>query len=45
MKKDTTKNVKLTPDILMTEIIIKQALIDMLIAKQFITEGELVKSI
>jgi hypothetical protein len=45
MKKDTTKNVKLTHDILMTEIIINQALIDILIAKQVITEEELMKSI
>ena len=45
MKKDTTKNVKSTQDILMTEIIINQALIDILIAKQLITEEELVKSI
>ncbi|KPK26424.1 MAG: hypothetical protein AMJ61_09090 [Desulfobacterales bacterium SG8_35_2] len=45
MKKDTTKNVKSTQDILMTEIIINQALIDILIAKQVITAGELVKSI
>jgi len=45
MKKDTTKNVKSTQDILMTEIIINHALIDILIAKQVITEGELVKSI
>jgi hypothetical protein len=45
MKKDTTKNVKSTQNILMTEMIINQALIDILIAKQVITEGELVKSI
>jgi hypothetical protein len=45
MKKDTIKNVKLTHDILMTEIIINQALIDILIAKQVITEEELMKSI
>ena len=45
MKKDTTKNVKLTHDILITEIIINQALIDILIAKQVITEEELMKSI
>jgi hypothetical protein len=45
MKKDTTKNVKSTQDILMTEIIINQALIDILIAKQVITEEELMKSI
>ena len=45
MKKDTAKNFKSTQDILMTEIIINQALIDILIAKQLITEEELVKSI
>jgi len=45
MKKDTAKNLKSTQDILMTEIIINQALIDILIAKQLITEEELVKSI
>ena len=45
MKKDTTKNVKSTQDILMTEIIINQALIDILIAKHVITEEELMKSI
>ena len=45
MKKNTAKNLKSTHDILMTEIIINQALIDILIAKQLITEEELVKSI
>jgi len=45
MKKDTAKNVKSIPEILMTEIIINQALIDILISKQVITEEELVKSI
>ena len=45
MKKDTTRNVKLTQDILMTEIIINQGLIDILITKQVITEEELMKSI
>jgi hypothetical protein len=45
MKKNTAKNLKSTQDILMTEIIINQALIDILIAKQVITEGELLKSI
>jgi hypothetical protein len=45
MKKDTAKNLKSAQDILMTEIIINQALIDILIAKQLITEEELVKSI
>ena len=32
-------------DILMTEVIVNQALIDILIAKQIITENELVNSI
>ena len=45
MKKDTSKNVKSIQDILMTEIIINQALIDILISKQVITEEELVKSV
>jgi hypothetical protein len=45
MKKDTAKNVKSIQDILMTEIIINQALIDILISKQVITEAELVKSV
>jgi len=45
MKKDTSQNVKSIQDILMTEIIINQALIDILISKQVITEEELVKSV
>jgi hypothetical protein len=45
MKKDTAENVKSTLDVLRTEIIVNQALIDILIAKQVITEEELVKSI
>lgn len=45
MKKDTAENVKSIKDILITEIIVNQALIDILIAKQVITEDELVKSI
>jgi hypothetical protein len=45
MKKDTVKNVKSIQDILMTEIIVNQALIDILTDKQVITEEELMKSI
>ena len=45
MKKDTAENVRSTLDVLRTEIIVNQALIDILIAKQVITEEELVKSI
>ncbi|KPK36782.1 MAG: hypothetical protein AMK70_01045 [Nitrospira bacterium SG8_35_1] len=45
MKEDTSENVKSTLDVLRTEIIVNQALIDILIAKQVITEEELVKSI
>jgi hypothetical protein len=45
MKKDTVKNVKSIQSILMTEIIVNQALIDILIDKQIITEEELMKSI
>jgi hypothetical protein len=45
MKKDTAENVKSIKDILMTEIIVNQALIDILIAKQVITEKELMRSI
>ncbi|KPK23756.1 MAG: hypothetical protein AMJ61_15165 [Desulfobacterales bacterium SG8_35_2] len=45
MKKGTTEKVMSTQDVLRTEIIVNQALIDILIAKQVITEEELVKSI
>ena len=45
MEKDTVKNVKSIQDILMTEIIVNQALIDILTDKQVITEEELMKSI
>ena len=45
MKKDTVKNVKSIQDILMTEIIVNQALIDILTDKHVITEEELMKSI
>ena len=40
-----TKNAMSAQDVLMTEIIVNQALIDILIAKKVITEEELVKSI
>ena len=45
MKKGTTEKVMSPQDVLRTEIIVNQALIDILIAKQVITEEELVKSI
>ena len=45
MKKSITENVMSAQDVLETEIIVNQALIDTLIAKQVITEEELVKSI
>jgi len=41
----TTENIASSQDVLMTEIIVNQALIDILIAKQLITEEELLKSI
>jgi len=41
----TSKNVVSVHDVLRTEILVNQALIDILIAKQVITEEELVKSI
>ena len=43
--KRTTENITSNQDVLMTEIIVNQALIDILIAKQLITEEELLKSI
>lgn len=43
--KRTTENITSSQDVLMTEIIVNQALIDILIAKQLITEEELLKSI
>ena len=43
--KSTKENVMSAQDVLRTEIIVNQALIDILIAKQIITEEELVKSI
>jgi len=43
--KRTTENIASSQDVLMTEIIVNQALIDILIAKQLITEEELLKSI
>ena len=45
MKERITENVMSAQDVLRTEIIVNQALIDILIAKQVITEEELVKSI
>jgi hypothetical protein len=45
MNELTTENVMSAQDVLTTEIIVNQALIDILIAKQIITEEELVKSI
>lgn len=45
MKKCTTKKAMSAQDVLMTEIIVNQALIDVLIAKGVITEEELLKSI
>ena len=43
--RSTSKNVISVQDVLRTEIIINQALIDVLIAKQVITEEELENSI
>ena len=43
--KSTKVKVMSPQDVLRTEIIVNQALIDILIAKQIITEEELVKSI
>lgn len=45
MKKCTTKKAMSAQDVLRTEIIVNQALIDVLIAKGLITEEELLKSI
>ena len=45
MNKFTTDNVVSAHDVLRTEILVNQALIDVLIAKNVITEEELVKSI
>ena len=45
MNKSTTDNVVSAHDVLRTEILVNQALIDVLIAKNVITEEELVKSI
>ena len=45
VKRTTSKNVMSAQDVLRTEVIVNQALIDVLIAKQVITEEELVKSI
>lgn len=45
MNKSMTENVVSAHDVLRTEILVNQALIDVLIAKNVITEEELVKSI
>ena len=45
VKRTTSKNVMSAQDVLRTEVIVNQALIDVLIAKQVITEEELVKCI
>ena len=45
VKRTTSKNVMSAQDVLRTEVIVNQALIDVRIAKQVITEEELVKSI
>jgi hypothetical protein len=44
-ERNASKDEKSAQDILMTEIIVNQALIDILIDKQIITEKELVNSI
>ena len=44
-ERNASKDVVSAQDILMTEVIVNQALIDILIAKQIITEKELVNSI
>jgi hypothetical protein len=45
MNQHATENVMSAQDILKTEILVNQALIDILIAKKVITEEELVESI
>jgi hypothetical protein len=45
MNQHATENVMSAQDILRTEILVNQALIDILIAKKIITEEELVESI
>jgi hypothetical protein len=45
MNQHATENVMSAQDILRTEILVNQALIDILIAKKVITEEELVESI
>jgi hypothetical protein len=45
MNQHATENVMSAQDILKTEILVNQALIDILIAKKVITEKELVESI
>jgi len=44
-ERNTPENIITAQDVLRTEIIVNQALIDILIAKQVITEEELVNSI
>ena len=44
-ERNASKDMVSAQDILMTEVIVNQALIDILIAKQIITEKELVNSI
>ena len=44
-RKTKSKKVMSAQDVLKTEIIVNQALIDVLIAKQLVTEEELLKSI
>ena len=45
MNQHATENILSAQDILRTEILVNQALIDILIAKKIITEEELVESI
>ena len=45
MNKSMTENAVTAHDVLRTEILVNQALIDVLVAKNIITEEELVKSI
>ena len=45
MNQQATENILSAQDILRTEILVNQALIDILIAKKIITEEELVESI
>ena len=45
MNQHATENILSAQDVLRTEILVNQALIDILIAKKIITEEELVESI